>query len=98
MIPHHIFGYFTLLNRWSRAVSENVLQRELHLAHVGARAGDGAEIGLVIGVHVRVGPVRMIDGVERLPAELKVLALGEIEVLQERGIEVETTGADPGIA
>ena len=59
---------------------EHVLQRELYLAHVGARAIDPAE-GLGGYADVGITPVRMVRQVERLEPELERLILDDPECL-----------------
>ena len=51
---------------------------ELHLPHVGRRAFIGIEVrrGKLIDI---VREVRMVQGVEHLPAQLEGLGLGELE-------------------
>ncbi len=61
-------------------ILEHILQRELYLAHVGARAIDPAES---LGGYADIGitPVRMVREVERLEPELERVILDDPELL-----------------
>src|SRR6266487_2550650 len=87
--------------------SENQLEAELHLPHRRSCATDGTEtiwrirtIRIPPGeeVGVGIGPVRMVGGVECLPAKLHHLRLGEIEILNQGGIYDEDPWSGQGVA
>ena len=60
--------------------SKHVLQRDLNLAHVGARAIDPAE-GLGSVAKVGISPIRVVREVERLEPELERVILDDPELL-----------------
>src|ERR1051326_6789054 len=69
---------------------ENVFQGQLQHA-VAALAGHQAE-GSARGVRVRAAPVRVVEDVVHLEAELQDLALPGREVLAHRSVELPGTG------
>src|SRR6266496_2207466 len=77
-------------------MSEDHLERELLLAHRGSSAVEGSECGRE-EIRVRVTPIGVIDGIERLPPELQADLLSELKVLMQRGIEVEDARSNQGI-
>src|SRR5579884_1245117 len=93
-----------------RRRSENQLQAELQLAHRGPRAADYSEVAsawnriagtiepVAIEARVRVAPVRMIGEIERLKAELEVLAFSEIKIFESREIPGDQTWSDQSVA
>ncbi len=76
---------------------EHKLQPELHLAH-GTAVADPAEHCRAEDVGIRDTPVRMVRGIERLPAELQVVTLPDAEILGQRGIEIAVSRGEQGIA
>ena len=60
--------------------SKHIFQRDLYLAHVGARAIDPAE-SLRCEAEVGITPVRMVREVERLEPELERVILDDPELL-----------------
>lgn len=82
---------------YSSIPSEEVLQRELQLAHIRARGADLAE---ACGRPVCVGitPVRVVRQVEGLEPELDGVVLGDPEVFVGREVPLDHTGGDDRIA
>src|SRR5262245_26627530 len=70
-----------------RVASEDVLQRELNLPRVTRLAGDEAE-RRAVGVAIGPAPVRMVQNVESLDAELQLLLFGNGEVLAQTNVEI----------
>src|SRR5215469_8846687 len=77
--------------RWSCG-SEVKAERKLQIAHVPVLARDLTERVEIRRVGVDAVPVRMIEGVERLGAELKADLLGDREFLEQAQIHVIEAG------
>src|SRR5262245_37933816 len=69
------------------------LEAELQLTHRSARAGNASETGTA-QVIIGIAPVRMVRGVEGLEAELQGSAFREVEVLQQRRVELDQPRPD----
>ena len=60
---------------------EDELQRELQLAHIGARRADTAEARRVSYIDARITPIRMVQCIESFKPELQVLIFSKREIL-----------------
>ena len=76
---------------------EDVLERNLHLAHAAVGGSDAAEIGAAER-SVRQSPNRMIQDVERFGTELQFVALFDAEVFVGGEISVEVSGTEHRVA
>src|SRR5690348_13104318 len=77
--------------------SKDVLQRELNLSRVTRLAGNKAK-RRAVGVAVRPAPVRVIQNVEGLDAELQLLLFSDREVLAQSDIEIPCAGVEQDVA
>src|SRR5262249_32600759 len=74
----------------SHPVSENIFERQLHHT-VSAFAGHQAKIG-TCGIIVCPIPIRVVQQVEDLPAQLYPLLFSDGNVLPQTGVDVPETG------
>src|SRR3954467_248596 len=78
---------------------EQQLQTELLLPHISNQTRDRAEARRARNVSVvRIREVRMVQSVERLPAELQPKRLGDSEVLKQAQVEIDETGPAQEVA
>ena len=74
-------------------------QAELPLSHL-SKICDGEDLAGSGRIHLRVrlAEVHVVEGVEQLRAELALDALGELELLAQRGVGVEEVRPEEGVA
>src|SRR5947207_9698323 len=87
---------FASLPRRARPL-ENILQRELHHAHVAAQRLDAAEARAAQGGH-RVALAHPVERVERFDARFDLVLVAERELAHERQIDDLLTRTEVGVA
>jgi len=74
--------------RTKSSSSEEKLEAELHLARAVGLGGDFAEVGASVDVGVGAGESDSVQRVERLGAELQPDLLGDLELFEDREVDV----------